>query len=289
MTSERKFNRRSLGKLAGVGGLLFLSSCAPKIFSTETPILTGTPLPSPSPTATGMPTRTETLTLTLTENRELFLENPVHTPPSLMLHSKDLPQLINLLPMLGQAGYQALTYENYYDALLKKTPLKNPILISIDDLEITYLSPGQKGMISLMEKCGMCGTLGIMTRGTRKEAKPEIWKYLKMLQDKGWELANHTEDHVSLPSCTDKNLRYQIKETYDEILDATGKAPVSLILPYGKMDQRIFEVCAELGIKWVVGIDDGKQFTGKSPFYVGRIPPGGAADITMKYLANSFK
>jgi len=309
MSHERKFNRRDFAKLFGVGSLLFLASCAPKIPPKETvsplPKNTETPtlLPSETPTFTKTPisadtsTPSETPTPTPTENKELFLESPVHTPPSLMLHSEDLPQLTNLLPMLEQAGYQALTYENYYEALLNKRPLRDPILLSLDDLGITYLSPGQKGMILAMDKIGMCGTLGIVTRGTRKEAKTEIWQYLKRLQDKGWELAIHTENHVSLPPVSEATLRYQIKEPYDEILEATGKAPVSLILPYGivtkkgtgEMDQRIFQVCKELKIRWVVGVGGGRQFRGESPFYVGRMSPGKTAGITMKYLANFFK
>jgi hypothetical protein len=292
---SQEFSRRSFGKLVGTGGLLLLSSCARA--SKIAPIQKNTETPTLSPSKTQTPNSVVfEQKPTIIENKELFFESPVYIPPSLMLHSKDLPQLINLLPILKQAGYQAMTYENYYDALLNKRPLKNPILLSIDDLVVTYLSPVHEKMISKIEEAGMCGTLGIVTRGTKEEVKPEIWQYLKTLQDKGWELANHTENHVSLPSCTDKYLRYQIEEAHNKILDATGKAPVSLILPYGivakketkKIDQRIMEVCAELGIKWVVGIWSGKEFSGKSPFYVGRLAPGETVGITMKNLASLF-
>jgi peptidoglycan/xylan/chitin deacetylase (PgdA/CDA1 family) len=310
MSQERKFNRRDLGKLVKLGGLLFLSSCAHKIVpkATVSPVPGNTENPTLFPLKTLNPTITSSSTVTPVsklestsiENKGLFLENPVDTPPSLMLHSKDLPQLINLLPMLKQAGYQSLTYESYYDALLNKKPLKNSILLSIDDLGLNYLSPLHEEMISKIEEAGMCGTLGIITGNINSdatwEAKPEIWQYLKKLQDRGWELANHTENHVSLPDVSETNLRYQIKEAYSKILKATGKAPVSLILPYGivansktkEIDQRIFKVCAELGIKWVVGIWSGREFSGKSPFYVGRLNPAEAAGITMKNLVSFF-
>jgi len=230
-----------------------------------------------------------------TLNNELFLEVPIKIPPSLMLHSKDLSQLPNLIPLIVNSGYEATTYEQYYKKLLNGEKPTTPLLISIDDIGITYMNPAFKRIIEIMDKARMVGTLGIVTRGERNEAKTDIWKYLAEKQKNGWELAIHTEDHTSLPFLTDRELRFQIKETYEEIANATGKSPNSLILPYGNVnsklggtDRRIFDVCKELGIWWVVGIPGGKQISGSPPYFAGRVGPGRTEQITMEYLANSF-
>ena len=91
-------------------------------------------------------------------------------------------------------------------------------------------------------------------------------------------------------------LRRQIEEPYWEIFEGTGYPPTTLILPFGVVegpdglvDQRIFDICEELGIDWVVGIANGKEIQGFSPFYVGRIGHGKGVDITLAYLENSFE
>ena len=96
-------SRRTFIKLSGI---LLPSACAPhdivKIMPTMTDT-TETPSPLPSNTQTATPKSTERNTSvpdstpTVLENKDLFLETPVYTPPSLMLHSKDAPQLKHLL------------------------------------------------------------------------------------------------------------------------------------------------------------------------------------------------
>lgn len=292
---EKSVTRLDFLKLTG---LMLLYGCAPGPVNTLiTATASETPIAWPTSTATAMEIAdTQTPTATEAAPKELILDVPVYTPPSLMLHSAALPQMKDLLPLLAQSGYRTVTYKTYYEALLNNTPLNNPLLLSIDDLPVTHLNPGFMDMISEIHDYGMSGTLGIVTRGTREEANPKIWEYLKALKEFGWELANHTQDHALLPSYNDSSLNYEIQEASRRIYEATGEAPVTLIVPYGninnattnKPDQRIFDVSAQLGIKWVVGIPDGKHFSGKPPYYVGRVPTGETAQITLQYLVNSF-
>lgn len=216
------------------------------------------------------------------------------TPPSLMLHSANLYQLDELIPLLDK--YKSITYEDYYEALKKGENIENPLLISIDDLGTSWLRRDFRDMTKKLTEAGMVGTLAINTDGTREEAKEDIWIYLNELKDAGWEIAIHTEGHLNLPVLTNDELRYQIEETYYEILEHTGEAPKTLILPFGSIDnpqtdepdQRIFDICRELGIVWIVGIQGGKSFEGEGPFLIGRIPPHPSAEITVDNLEKSF-
>jgi hypothetical protein len=218
------------------------------------------------------------------------------TPPSLMLHSKDLGQLRDLIPLLQKQGYNTTTYSEYHQKTLEEEKIENPLLVSIDDLNASWLRSEFRQMIELMRQHGMVGTLGINTPGSREEAREEVWQYLKELADEGWELAIHTEDHYNLPLLDDKQLRYQIEETYQEILEATEVRPITLILPFGSInkpgtdehDERIYDICRELGILYIVGIPQGKSFEGEPPFFVGRIPPAKIAPTTINWLNSSF-
>jgi hypothetical protein len=220
-----------------------------------------------------------------------------YTPPSLMLHSADLKQLDELIPMLN--GYTSVTYSELYSSLQHGEIVENPLLVSIDDLGTSWLREDFKEMIQKLSNAGIVGTLGINTIGSRDESKAHIWEYLRELSDAGWELALHSEGHLNLPSLSDTELREQIEENYNEIKMHTGVIPKTLILPFGsihnpvtgELDKRIFDICNELDIVWVVGISGGKSFGGveqSPPYYIGRIPPGKDAQTTKLYLQNSF-
>jgi hypothetical protein len=224
------------------------------------------------------------------ENEDFYRE--YKTPASLMLHGADLPQVKELMPKIVEQGYQTITYSNYLELINSGDEIPdNLLLISIDDLNPLLLNNYFKGIIETMLENNMVGTIAIVTSGERSEAKEEIWDYYKKLSDAGWELAIHSEDHLNLPLLSDQNLRHQIEEPYNEILEKTGIAPVSLILPFGRgeEDPRIQEICTELNIKFIVGIAGGKEFSGTPPFYVGRIAPGNSAEQTITYLENSFE
>ncbi|MBI4225574.1 polysaccharide deacetylase family protein [Candidatus Roizmanbacteria bacterium] len=230
-------------------------------------------------------------------SQEIELKSPIDTPSSLMLHSKDGPN-VHALAQLLVKKYRSLTYKSFYASLIagKITGNKPPVLISIDDLGVTYLNPAFMRMIEAFAKQGLVGTLGIVTRGKPEEARPEIWEYLIGCQNLGWELAIHTEDHALLPSLGDRQLEFEIAQPFMDIQAATGVAPTTLLLPYGavnkpnrqEFDQRIFDACRNLGMRWVVGIAGGKAFEGKPPYYVGRIAATQEGEETMRLLQSSF-
>jgi peptidoglycan/xylan/chitin deacetylase (PgdA/CDA1 family) len=234
----------------------------------------------------------------LVEN-ELAISEPVSIPPSLMLHSANAVNSEELAQELVKNNYRAITYADYYQMLLKGEKSENNVLLSIDDLGTVYLNPAFDKMISNFTQAGLVGTLGVVTN-TDDDSESEMqWEKLREYQAQGWELAIHSRSHYNLPALDDPELRSEIENPYQQILKHTGIAPQTLILPFGNIskpgedqpDQRIIDLCKELGIRWIVGIADGKQFTaqGSGPFYVGRILPSVLVSDTALSLKNSFK
>jgi hypothetical protein len=228
---------------------------------------------------------------------ELNLIEPEYTPQSLMLHSANLPLLIEggLINEIKKEGLETATYAQLYDSLLSGKTQKNQILLSIDDLSPVWLRKDFKLMIEQLESAGMIGTLALIT-GKRKDGNPEIWHYLKNLAEKGWEIAIHGKEHFQFTALDNETLKTMIVDPFNDITREIGISPKTLILPFGaiavpgteEFDQRIFDVSGTLGIKWVVGIAGGKTFVGKPPYFVGRIPPGEDGVITAELLKNSF-
>lgn len=234
---------------------------------------------------------------------EIYLETRVLTPASLMLHRVNKPLLKDLAPLLAKE-FRPLTYQKLYEELYlgkssKKLQQKPGLLLSIDDLEVSWLDNDYKEMVDTLTKQGVVGTLGVVTRGGLEDEKPKIWKFLKDCQNKGWEIAIHTEDHSDLAAMSERWLRYEIGQSLDDITRGTGIKPITLILPYGSGDNKddtsvtplIRKICKDLGIIWIVGIRGGKTFTGNPPFYVGRISPTASGDSqtnTINLLKNSF-
>lgn len=241
--------------------------------------------------------------ISLLLKESLTIPNPIDTPTSLMLHSANEAQIATLAPYLAER-YSSYTYREFYALLAKGHDFSNgkpPLLLSIDDPASSWLNPAYKRMIDSMSKYGLVGTLGVVTTGEQKDVPQEVSAYFKETQEMGWEIAVHTEGHLMLPSLANDQIEYEITECYQNIGDATGIYPSTLILPFGlvsalnmldqpdKYNQQIFSVCRNLNIRFIAGIPYGKTFQGKPPYFVGRIPPHKSDfQTTLSWLENSF-
>lgn len=111
MSHERKFSRRDFAKLFGVGGLLFLASCAPKIPPKETvsPLPKNTETPSLLPSKTPTLTKTSTLTVTRTEAVPTKEDERKIPPPKMMVLGDSITKFgfaDYLSEALNEEGYQ---------------------------------------------------------------------------------------------------------------------------------------------------------------------------------------
>lgn len=107
----------------------------------------------------------------------------------------------------------------------------------------------------IMEKVGINGTFFIATgiiTDNKTNPNPSnkgkwetmCWSQVKELSDRGFEIASHGVTHRNL--MTDiknvKELRWEIEESANTILDKTGLRPVSMCYPYNAFDETIQQI-----------------------------------------------
>ncbi len=210
-------------------------------------------------------------------------DKSIAVPPTLMLHSKDRWKLVNILAWLKDNGYNSVTYRQLIAVIKGEAKLPSrPVILTIDDIGTAFIVTYYLDMIDMIEKAGFIGMLGLVTAKTPSET-PAIWKTLREMSDRGWQLDTHTTHHHVLPQLdTLDELRVEIVDSAKMVEDGIGKAPTSLIVPYanvgysnGKYDERIFKVSAEANLDFVVGMAHGRVVnTDQPPIYLGRVGVG---------------
>jgi peptidoglycan/xylan/chitin deacetylase (PgdA/CDA1 family) len=214
-------------------------------------------------------------------------------PPTLMLHSKDRWKLVNILAWLKNNGYTSITYRQLADVIRGEARFpEKPIILTMDDIGTHWIVPTYMDMVDLVSKAGYTGVLGLVTLKTPTQT-PDIWKTLREVGARGWQLDTHTTHHHSLPRVpTLDGLRVEIVDSAKMIEDGIGITPATLIAPYanvgysqGKYDYRIFKVAAEAKLDFVVGMAHGRYINGdQAPFYVGRVGIGVDAVQTSHWI-----
>lgn len=194
------------------------------------------------------------------------------TPMTLMLHSSfgvlrmqelaDQIELFNLVPITYRSMLQYLLAGN--------CPPSNAIIVTLDDLGSHWLRNDFKEMIRIFTDRDFVLVVGLIVHGPQS---PEIWDYLRGLDEIGVEVASHTIDHYNLPQLTREAVQRQVVGSYETICEHLGKCPVTLILPFGNIDAQgtIIEIASDY--TFVVGIQGGRSFSGSPPWYLGRYPP----------------
>lgn len=223
---------------------------------------------------------------------------PFRVPRTLMLHTKDRWKLPHILEWLRERNYESVGYADVLQALQGKGILpERPIIITIDDIAPSYIQPYFLAMAEAVEKVGYRGVFAVVADQPPRRAE-RGWAQLRELADRGWELDTHTSYHSYLPALKLPDLRDEIVQSAEWIAEGTGRAPLSLIAPYGavyrrerEFDERIFEVAAEAGLAFVVGIVGGRFISAEArpPYYVGRI--GIASDYlqTGRWIENFYR
>lgn len=182
---------------------------------------------------------------------------PQCVPASIMFHSADRGMLINeLIPWLTENGYETVTYLDLAGSLQGETTVpEKSVILSIDDVDTIGINQYFFDMVDALHEADMVAVLGVNDRLPVEEA-PEAYDQLKLWADWGFELATHTSNHSNLPTYGRAGIEAEVADSVNRIELGTGIRPITLILPYGAGagDERIFEVSAEAGIEFVVGI-----------------------------------
>ena len=211
------------------------------------------------------------------------------TPMTLMLHSSfGSSRMQELADQIQRADLVTMTYRDILEYLLQgQCPPNNAIIVSIDDLGSHWLRNDFKEMIHVFTDRNLVLVVGLIVHGPQN---PEIWDYLRELDEMGVEIASHSIDHYNLPQLSYEAIQRQVVGSYEIICEYLGKCPLTLILPFGNIDSdgTILEIAADY--TFVVGIQGGRTFNGKPPWYLGRTPPHETNQgITLEMLQNNFQ
>ena len=205
------------------------------------------------------------------------------TPKTLMLHSSfGVTRMQELADQIERSNLVTMTYRSVLEYLLQgHCPPPNAVIISIDDLGSHWLRNDFVEMINVFTDRGFILVVGLIVHGPQD---PRIWDYLRELDNNGVEIASHTIDHYNLPQLTYAAIQRQIVGSYKTICEHLGKCPVTLVLPFGNLDSKgtILDIAADY--TFVVGIQDGRTFSGKPPWYLGRSPPHDTNQTKTIYL-----
>lgn len=222
-------------------------------------------------------------------------DQPFRVPPTLMFHTKDRWKLPHILEWLRDHDYESVGYADLLKALRGERALpEKPIILTIDDIAPSYVQPYFLAMAEEVEKVGYRGVFAVVADQPPQRAE-RGWAILRELAERGWELDTHTSYHSYLPALRLPDLREEIIRSAEWIAEGTGYTPLSLIAPYGgvyrrerEFDPRIFEVAAEAGLAFVVGIVGGRFISAdmQPPYYVGRVGIGSDHLQTGRWIQN---
>ncbi|SDK02820.1 polysaccharide deacetylase family protein [Streptomyces indicus] len=94
--------------------------------------------------------------------------------------------------------------------------------------------------------------------------KNHVKKYpdvVKRLADEGHEVANHTWTHGILTDLSKDEIRAELDRTQQAVKDITGKEPTLMRPPQGRTDEKVTQVCKELGLSQVLWSVTAKDYS----------------------------
>ena len=74
-------------------------------------------------------------------------------------------------------------------------------------------------------------------------------KQILGLSQSNWEIGSHGSSHRSLLSMSPKAARMEIEESKKYLEDIIGKEITSIAPPFSAIDQRVYDICVEVGYK----------------------------------------
>ena len=148
------------------------------------------------------------------------------------------------LERLARAGFVPVTATDYATGRIDIPAGRHPVVLTFDDSTRSQLTlddrnrpvPGTAVAILLGVSARHPGFTPTATFFVNRDpfAQPGAARYLGWLRDHGFEVGNHTLDHVSLASLPPQRVRRQLAGDSRLIGRATGGAPVTtLALPFG--------------------------------------------------------
>jgi peptidoglycan/xylan/chitin deacetylase (PgdA/CDA1 family) len=148
-----------------------------------------------------------------------------------------------LEPLLRQAGVDTRQLVNDYNASHQQcsTPIRERAYVSFifDDGERTDLDIIKRIFLPR----NVPGTIAAVSGFVGQRQYMNI-EELEMLEQAGWEIASHTQNHLDLSTLTPQAAREELNESYFELRDMGFEISV-LVYPFGGYDERVAEQATE--------------------------------------------
>ncbi|MFC1980299.1 polysaccharide deacetylase family protein [Chloroflexota bacterium] len=178
--------------------------------------------------------------------------------------------------LLRALSYESVTYDDLRDYVLHGTPLPaKPIIITLDD---AYQNAYTKAK-PILDEFGYSAVANVPTayignaeadrqdnsfdpqEYAVRETTMIIWPELAELRDAGWSIQSHSVTHPRLDLQTDEQIRDEVVQSRDTILDRLGVVSYYFCYPYGKYDNRVKQILQEEGYLGAVSVDSGIENT----------------------------
>ncbi len=143
------------------------------------------------------------------------------------------------LQLLSQQGWSTITAAQLADDMVSGTcPAPKTFVITIDDGALDGYTNGAP----IMEKYGFTATFAMVAGKVGDYltnpnlSKPHFsWDQARDLVVRGFDIANHTMDHVSIAKLSQAGLDREVQAAQDLFLQQLGFAPKVFVYPYGSV------------------------------------------------------
>jgi peptidoglycan/xylan/chitin deacetylase (PgdA/CDA1 family) len=143
----------------------------------------------------------------------------------------------------------------------ESTPSEERLVISFDDGHISHYELA----LPLLEKYSSKAIFFVIAGRIGKREDFMTWSHLKELIALGHRVEAHGWSHAFLTSCTDAELRNEVRGSKEMIEDRLGDPVSSLSVPHGRWNSRVVKACEEAGYRqlytsnpWISRRDEGR-------------------------------
>lgn len=175
------------------------------------------------------------------------------------------------LKHLKDNGYQTLTFSESISYLKSRKKAQKVVCITIDDGFKSFIENG----LPLLKSYGFTATIFVNTASI---GNPDYldWEELKVLNEAGIEIGNHSDSHAYFLSDTVDTARAQFRADLmksQALLEKNlGTTPTAFAYPYGEFDEQMKTIVQETGFVGAAAQSSGVNNSFGDFFQVPRFP-----------------
>ena len=212
-------------------------------------------------------------------------EFPTEGIPVLMYHSiSTIPgntlgvpvqQFAEEMAWLHRQNYTTLSLEEFYEALVNKTPIpEKPIVLTFDD----GYSDNYEAAWPILRPYGFKATFFVTTSSVGPGMMN--WDQLNLLVHEGNSVASHTVHHYDLATLSSQQQADELSLSKKDVETHLSNRVNALCFPSGRYNQTTLELMPKLGYTLGFTTESGKVHMGDNPQTLKRLRISGGMSIT---------